>query len=83
MCASPQASRKARTSSYSACQFPVSTWARVMTMSISSAPAATEAWISAIRCSKGESPAGKPVETAATGMPEPSSASTAVSTKAW
>ena len=31
-----------------------------------------------MRCSNGVRPAGKPVETAATGMPEPSSASTAV-----
>jgi hypothetical protein len=41
-----------------------------MTTSISSAPAATEARISPIRCSNAESPAGKPVETAATGMPD-------------
>src|SRR6266702_1044799 len=39
MWASPQAARKARTSSYRACQLPVSTWAREMTMSISLAPA--------------------------------------------
>ena len=31
----------------------------------------------------GESPAGNPVETAATGMPEPSSASTAAGTISW
>ncbi len=54
-----------------------------MTMSISSAPAATDARISSRRCSSGESPAGKPVDTAATGMPEPSSASTAVATNRW
>ena len=61
----------------------MSTWPRVITMSISSAPAATEARISAIRCSKGDNPAGKPVDTAATGIPDPFSASTAVSTNAW
>ena len=33
-----------------------------------------------MRKCKGERPAGKPVETAATGMPEPSSARTAVAT---
>jgi len=58
----------------------VSTWARVMTISISRAPAATEAWISSSRCANGDRPAGKPVETAATGTPLPSSARTAVST---
>ncbi len=41
--ASPHASRKARTSSYSASHSPVRTWARVMTTSISRAPAASEA----------------------------------------
>ena len=45
-----------------------------MTMSISFAPAATLALISAIRKFKGVNPAGKPVETAATGIPEPSKA---------
>ena len=80
--AGPAAARNAFTSSYSAAQLPVRTWARVMTMSISCAPAATEASISAIRSGSGESPAGNPVDTAATGMPLPSSAWTAVSTKA-
>ena len=34
-------------------------------------------------CAKGERPAGNPVETAATGIPLPSSARTAVSTYRW
>src|SRR5436190_1021370 len=83
MCARPQASRNARTSAYSAGQSPVRTCARVITMSISCAPAATEACTSSRRCANGLSPAGKPVETAATGMPDPSSAATAVGTSAW
>src|SRR5205807_3850197 len=83
MCAAPHAARKARTSSYTASQSPASAWARVMTTSISSAPAATEALISSIRWGRGLSPAGNPVDTAATGMPEPWSAWTATGTKAW
>ena len=83
MCASPHASRNMRTSSYNACQLPVRTLPRVMTMSISFAPAATEARISRTRSSIGDRPAGKPVDTAATGMPVPSSATTAVGTIAW
>ncbi len=82
-CASPQASRKARTSSYSARHSPRSTCARVMTMSISAAPASTEARISSTRWRNGESPAGNPVDTAATGIPLPSSASTATGTSVW
>ena len=54
-----------------------------MTTSISSAPAATEARISARRVSSGVNPAGNPVETAATGTPLPASAATAVGTSAW
>ena len=46
-------------------------------MSISAAPASTEYSISCTRRGKGVMPAGKPVETAATGMAEPWSASTA------
>src|SRR5437773_8275793 len=42
MWAPPHASRKARTSSYSACHAPASAWARVITTSISCAPAATD-----------------------------------------
>jgi hypothetical protein len=38
MCAVPQASLKAATSSYRAFHSPLKTWARVMTMSISLAP---------------------------------------------
>ncbi len=83
MWASPQASRKARTSSYRASHSPRSTRPRVMTMSISLAPSATEAWISARRSFMGLSPAGKPVDTAATGIPEPSRAFTAVATRPW
>ena len=52
-------------------------------MSISFAPAATEAFISSIFCSKGFCPAGKPVETAATGMSVPRNASTATGTRLW
>ena len=52
-------------------------------MSISLAPAATEARISASLLAIGVWPAGKPVDTAATGIPEPSRASTAVSTRLW
>jgi hypothetical protein len=55
----------------------------LITTSISSAPAATEARISPSRVSSGVRPAGKPVETAATGTPLPSSAATAVGTIAW
>ncbi len=83
MCASPQASRKPRTSSYSACQFPVSTCPRVMTMSISRAPSATLAFTSSMRVESGDSPAGNPVLTAATGMFDPASASTATGTSWW
>ncbi len=52
-------------------------------MSISRAPAATDVSISRTRSSKGLRPAGNPVDTAATGMPEPRSASTAVGTSEW
>ena len=82
MCALPQASRKLLTSSYSASQSPARAWARVMTTSISLAPAAAEALISSMRWGRGLSPAGKPVETAATGIPESCSASTARGTNA-
>src|SRR5437588_274125 len=51
MWASPQASRKARTSSYSASHAPPSACARMITTSISCAPAATEALISSMRWS--------------------------------
>ena len=44
-------------------------------------PSLTDASISLSLTSCGTRPAGKPVETAATGMPEPSSAATAVATK--
>ena len=83
MWASPQACRKARTSSYRASHAPASACARVITTSISCAPAATEALISSIRWGRGLSPAGNPVETAATGIAEPCNASTASRTKAW
>ncbi len=83
MCAPPQACLKAATSSYSACHRPPKTCARVMTTSISCAPASTERRISATRSASGDSPAGKPVETAATPTPLPSSACRAVSTKTW
>src|SRR5256885_16594522 len=83
MCARPQASRNARTSAYNAGRSPVRTCARVMTMSISCAPAATEACTSSSRCANGFRPAGNPVETAATGIPEPWRAATAVETRAW
>ena len=59
---------------------PPKTWARVMTTSISWAPASTERRISATRSASGDSPAGKPVDTAATRMPLPSRARSAVST---
>src|ERR1051325_10098562 len=49
-----------------------------MTMSISCAPAATDACTSSSRCANGLRPAGNPVDTAATGMPDPSRAWTAV-----
>ncbi|WP_158626135.1 hypothetical protein [Arsenicitalea aurantiaca] len=52
-----------------------------MTTSISLAPSATEASISASLLGIGASPCGKAVETAATGIPVPSSARTAVPTK--
>ncbi len=70
-CASPHASRNCCISSYSAVQSPRRTWALVMTMSISAAPSWTDAWISWSLWANGESPAGKPVLTAATGIPEP------------
>src|SRR5947207_311354 len=83
MCAGPHASRNSRISSYSASQSPASACARVITTSISRAPAATDARISSTRWGRGLSPAGNPVETAATGMPEPWRAVTAAETKAW
>ncbi len=83
MCAGPQASLNAATSSYSAFHSPLKTCARVITISISLAPALTLRRISSTRVSSGLKPAGKPVLTAATGTPEPSSAFTAVSTNAW
>src|SRR5216117_872302 len=83
MWASPQASRKARTSSYSASHAPASACARVITTSISCATAATEALISSIRWGRGFNPAGNPVDTAATGIAESCKASTASGTKAW
>ena len=43
MCADPQAALKVATSSNSACQLPPNTWARVMTTSISFAPASNGA----------------------------------------
>ena len=49
-------------------------------MSISAAPAATDASISRRLSSSGDSPAGNPVETAATGIALPSSASQAAAT---
>ena len=52
-------------------------------MSISRAPARTLSPISAMRRRKGDRPAGKPVETAATGMDVPSSARTAAGTISW
>src|SRR5579871_5490061 len=64
MCAGTQACLKAAISSYSSCQRPPNTCARVMTTSISSAPASTERRISSMRSDKGESPAGKPVDKA-------------------
>ena len=79
-CASPHASRNAFTSRYSASQSPARACARVITTSISCAPASTDARISSSRCGKGLRPAGKPAETAATGIPEPARASTAVGT---
>ena len=81
-CDSPQASLNVAISSYNACHLPPKTCARVITTSISCAPAATERRISPTRSASGDSPAGKPVETAATWMPVPSTARTAVSTKA-
>ena len=81
MWASPQACRKARTSSYRASHAPASACARVITTSISCAPAATDALISSMRCGRGFSPAGNPVETAATGISEPCKASTATGTR--
>ena len=68
-CASPQADRNALTSLKSSRQFCVSTCLREITISISLAPAATLSLISNNRVLKGDRPAGKPVETAATGMP--------------
>src|SRR6266404_2825516 len=82
-CAGPQASLNATISSYSCCHFAPNTCARVITTSISCAPASTERRISAMRSSSGESPAGNPVETAATGIFVPSSARRAVSTNRW
>jgi hypothetical protein len=46
-------------------------------MSISAAPAATDSSISRTRVSNGLNPAGKPVDTAATGIPLPANAATA------
>src|SRR6218665_39521 len=80
MCAAPQRARMAWISSYSACQFCLSTWARVMTMSISPAPSCTAQSISARRSRSGVRPEGNPAATEATGMPEPSSARTAAGT---
>src|SRR5690606_26889107 len=52
-------------------------------MSISPAPAATERVISSTLVLKGDNPAGKPVETAATGTPLPLRACTAAGTISW
>ena len=52
-------------------------------MSISAAPAATDCSISAMRRGRGDRPAGKPVETAATGIPLPRKASTAGAIISW
>ncbi len=82
ICAAPHASLNAATSSYRAFHSPLKTCARVITISISPAPASTLLRISATRVSSGDSPAGKPVDTAATGIPDPSNAFTAVSTNA-
>ena len=79
-CAPRAASRKAPTSSYRSPQRPRRTCSRVMTMSISEAPAATAVRISSSRSGKGVWPAGKPAATAATGIPDPARASTAVAT---
>src|SRR5437660_305620 len=76
-------SQPARTPSYSASHAPASACARVITTSISCAPAATEALISSMRWGRGFNPAGNPVDTAATGIAEPCKASTASGTKAW
>ena len=81
--AEPQAFLKSLTSSYKAFQFCVRTWRRDITMSISLAPAETLYSISAMRRGSGDSPAGKPVDTAATGIPVPLSFDTAVSIISW
>ena len=70
-CASPQAARKSPHLVVERRQLPVSTCSRVMTMSISSAPVrdrGLDLLELAGRC--GMRPAGNPVETAATGMPD-------------
>src|SRR5208337_3730051 len=54
-----------------------------MTTSISWAPASTDRRISLTRSVSGDRPAGKPVDTAATCTPLPSSACSAVSTNVW
>src|SRR5580704_7972244 len=83
ICAGPQAARNVAISSNKACHRPPNTCARVITTSISCAPASTDRRISATRSSRGDNPAGNPVDTAATLIPLPSKARSAVSTNEW
>ena len=72
--ASPQASLTRTISSMTRVSSPVRNASREMTMSISSAPAATVSSVSRTLISSDVCPAGKPVDTAAVWTPVPSSA---------
>ena len=73
-CASPHASFTRTISSITRASSPSRNASREMTMSISSAPAATVSSVSRSLMSSDVWPAGKPVDTAAVWTPVPSSA---------
>ena len=73
-CAGPQAARKARISSKSACQSPVRTWRREITMSISLLHRRNAGLDLGHPQAQGRKTGRKPADTAATGMPLPASA---------
>ena len=81
-CASPQASFTRTISSCTRASSPDRNASREMTMSISSAPAATVSSVSAILTASDVCPDGNPVDTDAVFTPVPRSAATAVGTSA-
>ena len=81
-CASPQASLTRTISSITRVSSPDRKASREMTMSISSAPAATASAVSRSLASSDTWPAGKPVATDAVRTPLPASAAWATPTSA-